>query len=451
MDYKKRAVLYLLRKKGNTAGIFLLITTVSIFLLSCFALLNASGKLAGDIRGAVGAEFYIRARMGVVSDGSGETTIMERHIRITDSEIERILSCGDIAYCNPVNYGYAKGEGLSFIPGEKHSEDNNMGRITALRYSAPDAGFADKTLSLAEGKHITAADTGSVLISSALAAANDLSVGDSLTLLSSELGETGGEYVDAWHGDRKSDVVTIIGIYDIITPLPNLTATAGRQENRIYASLDVLTALCESEQSVYTGEVGFYVTDPRELEPIVSKVRQIDDIDWETHFIRTNDLGYSEIADGLLKLGGLIKLLLVCVSAVSAAILTLALTLRIKARVPETGILLGAGITKREIIKQFLLEVLIVAAAAFVFSYAVSPPIIRMLGENMLTEPDIISAAELQNGMSGAVDTRGYLSLGIWRILLIYGCQLAAAVGCVFISSVPVLRLKPKEILTRMS
>lgn len=69
-------------------------------------------------------------------------TVMENHIRMTDNEIKRIQSCGNIAYYNPVNYGYAKGEQLTkgnpiaFIHGEKHTEDNNMGAVTALRYSA---------------------------------------------------------------------------------------------------------------------------------------------------------------------------------------------------------------------------------------------------------------------------------------------------------------------------
>lgn len=444
MDYKKRAVLYLLRKKWKAASIFLLITIVSTFLLSCFSLLNASGKLAEDIRKSIGAAFYIRARTGVVTDTDGKTTVTQRDIRITDAEISQILGCGDIAYCNPVNYGYAKSGMISFIPGEKHTEDNNMGQITALSYSAPNMGFSDVTLSLAEGRHITAEDTGSVLISSALASANDLSVGDNIDLLSAEFGEADGEYVDVRRGERKSTTAEIIGIYDINGGDAAAAPTAGRQENRIYASLDVLTALGESEPSVYTGEAGFYVTDPSELEQIVSKVRQINDIDWETHFIRTIDLGYSGIADSLLSMGDLIRFLLVCVSAVSAAVLTLILTLRIRARVTEAGILLSAGIPKGDIICQFLAEVFIVTAAAFVFSYVVSLGIIRVLDKHLPAE--LIGTKALHSGISD-----GYLALGTGQTLLIYGCQLAAVTVCVLLSSAPVLRLKPREILTKLS
>ena len=453
MDCKKRAGLYLLRKKGKAISIFLLIMVVSTFLISCFSLLTASGKLASDIRGALGAAFYLRASTGVVSDENGEMTVTENHIRITDNEIKRIQNCGNIAYYNPVNYGYAKGEQLTFIHGEKHTEDNNMGAVTALRYSALETDFVDEVLALAAGRHITEADTNAVLISSEVAAVNGLSVGDKIVLSSSEIGEAGGEYIDVWSGERKETVVTIVGIYDILEADANVTATAGRQENRIYASIDVLTQLAASEPSVYTGEVGFYVTDPKTLDEIVSKVQQIEEIDWKTHFIRTNDFQYSKISDSLTSLGDLIKILLACVSIVSAAILTLILTLRIRGRIPEAGILLGAGIPKGEIIKQFLLEVLSVAATAFLFSYAAGFGISHNLGNHLLADfqPNLINAAALQNGMSDAVSIDSYLTLGIGKTLLIYGFQLIVVVLSVLLSSASILKLKPREILTKMS
>lgn len=350
MDYKKRAGLYLLRKKGKAISILLLIMVVSTFLISCFSLLDASEKLANDIRQSIGAAFYLRASTGVGSDENGEITVTENHIHITDNEIKQIRNCGDLAYCNPINYGYAKGELLNFIPGEKHTEDNNMGQVTALNYSALETDFVDEVLSLTTGRHITEEDTNAILISSALASANDLSAGDKIVLSSSELGEADGEYMDVWSGERKKTEVTIVGIYDILQTNVNITATAGRQENRIYASLDVLTQLEESKPSVYTGEVGFYVTDPATLDEVISKVQQIESIDWKTHFIRTNDFQYSQIADGLLSLGDLIKILFIGVSVVSAAILTLILTMRSRGRIPEAGILLSAGIPKQEII-----------------------------------------------------------------------------------------------------
>ncbi len=453
MNYKKRAGLYLLRKKGKALSIFLLIMVVSTFLFSCFSLLNASEKLAGDVRKSLGGAFYLRASTGVVPDENGEMTVMEKHIRITDNEIKQIQACGDIAYFNPINYGYAKSEQLDFIHGEKHTKDNNMGQVTALYYSALEADFVDEVLSLTAGRHITEADTSAILVSSAVASANNLSVGDKIVLSSSELGESDGEYIDVWPDERKTAEVTIVGIYDILQYDVNISATASRQENCIYASIDVLNQLNASAPSVYTGEVGFYVTDPQTLGKTVTKVQQIEGIDWNTQFIRTNDFQYAEIADSLASLGDLIKILLVCVSIISASVLTLILTLRIRGRMSEAGILLGAGISKWEIIKQFLFETMIVAVAAFLFSYAATFLISHSLGNYLLADfqPNLINAATLQSGKSEAVNLGSYLSMGIGETLLIYGCQISIIVFSVLLSTISVLKLKPRDILTKMS
>lgn len=453
MDYKRRTGLYLLRKKGKAISIFLLIMVVSTFLISCFALLNASENLASDIRKSIGAAFYVRASTGVVTDEDGEMTVTENHIRITEEEIKQILACGDILTYNPINYGYAKGEQLTFIPGEKHTNENNMGQVTGLNFSALETAFTAEQLSLIEGKHITKSDSRSALISSSLAAANNLSVGDRITLKSAELGEIDGEYIDVWPGEKCQVEATVVGIYNILVPNGNVTATAGRQENHIYASLDVLTELGASEPSVYTGEVDFYVTDPDALGGIVSKVQQIASIDWETHFIRSNNFQYSKIADRLASLGDLVKVLLACVSVVSAAFLTLILTLRIRGRIQEAGVLLAIGTPKSEIIKQFLFEVLAVSTAAFLLSYAVSLVVINQLGAILLADfnLNLITDVVLQNGVSGAVEIGSYLDLGIGKILLIYVCQFATVTISVIFSSASILRLKPREILTAMS
>lgn len=453
MDYKQRAGLYLLRKKGKTISIFLLVLIVSTFLISCFALLNASENLASDIRQSIGAAFYLRASTGVVTDENGEMTVAENNIHITEEEIEQILRCGDISYYNPINYGYAKGERLTFIPGEKHTDENNMGQVTGLNYSALETAFVDEELVLIEGRHITKADSHSILISSSLAAANSLTVDDKINLESSKLGECDGEYIDIWSGEKSKIEATIVGIYDILQMSAALTATAGRQENHMYASLDVLTGLKASEPSVYTGEVDFYVTDPDMLGSIVSEVQQIESINWKTHFIRSNDYQYSKIADSLGSLGDLVKILLVCVSVVSASVLTLILTLRIRGRIREAGILLATGISKQEIVKQFLFEVLTVSIAAALLSYAALLGIINHLGNFLFADfsPNLLTDAVLQSGASEMLEIGSYLHLGIGKTLFVYGGEFVVIAISVLLSSVSILRLKPREILSAMS
>lgn len=453
MNFLKRAVLYSVRKKGKALILFLLIGIVSTFLISCFSILSAVETLTADIRKSVGAAFYIRANSNVVKNDRGEFYVEDKQIRITDDDIAKIKKCGDIAYCNPINYGFAKSEEILFIPGEQDNPDNNMGQITALRYSFLHSDFTDKVISLYDGKHIDQTSEKAVIISREVAWANGLSIGDKVVLKSAKFGVDGDRYTDMWQDTRKEIAVRVTGIYDILKEKISVTATATKQANRIYASLDVLSELGETEPSVYTGEVDFYVIDPVELTQIVPKVRKIDSIDWTTHFIRTNDFRYSGISDSMKSLSGLVKALLICVSAVSTAILTLILTLSMRHRVRESGILLAIGISKKEIWMQFLLETLAAAFAAFIVSYAACHAICGGLASMLFADyqKDLIVHEVLANGSNDFKESGVRLGLEIGKIMWVYLCQLVVIVLSVGISSLTILRLKPKEILYKMS
>ena len=448
MNFTKRAFLYLARKKGKTFGIFLLIAVVSTFLISCVSILNAADILTADIRKSVGAAFYLRANSSVTTN-KGEISIEKNNINITDNDIANIEKCGGIAYCNPINYGYAKSKEIIFIPGEKDNAQNNMGQITALRYSVLHADFAEKVISLQQGEHIIKTSEKAIIVSSEVAGKNNLSVGDKVILQSAEFGVENNEYTDVWRKDKKTTEVTIVGIYDILVKNTSATATAAKQENHIYASLDVLLSLGESEASVYTGEVGFYVVDPDELSEIIPKVRQIEEIDWKIHFIRTNDFKYSKISDSIKSLSDLIKVLFVCVSAVSAAILTLILTFGMRSRVQESGIFLAVGISKKEVLMQFVFEILIITLTAFVFS-CISYFIVREgLTDKLFADisSGFIASAILENEADTSLKDQGYLSLEFGKILMVYSVQFFVIMASVLFSTRIILRLKPKKIL----
>jgi len=455
MNFIRRAGFYIMRKKGKTFSLFLLTAIVSTFFISCFSVLNAAEMLTAEIRRSIGAAFYVRAGASVNTDDNGRFSLVQNSIHITDEDIAKIMQCGDISYCNPMNYGYAKSNEITFVPGEQDNQDNNMGQVTALCYSALHTDFTDGTIFLSAGGHITGTSRATIIISSEVAAKNNLSVGDTVTLVSAGLGTDAGSYTDSWQGDRGESRVTIAGIYDILKEHTSAaeTATAGKQENRIYASHDVLNALKESEPSVYTGEVGFYVTDPAELTKMLSKIHQITSIDWKTHFIRTNDFQYSKISDSMLSFSNLVKVLLACVAVVSAIILTLILALGMRSRIRETGIFLAVGISKEEILLQFLSEALTVTITAFVFSCAVWPLIRENLANRIFADfrPELMVSVALENGKDASLKRSSYFNPGVWKTFIIYGCQLITVTASVFLSAVPILRLKPKEIFTKMS
>lgn len=448
MNFTQRALLYVSRKKGKTFGLFLLNFTVAFFLVSSFGVLNASKMLSRDIRTSFGAAFYIRAKTEISINDFGETEVREDGATITQNAIDDIMKTGGISCCNPINYGFAKSNDIRFIPGDRHTPESDMGSVIALSFSSLAPNFTDKTIELIAGNHITESDRGKILISEQLANANHLSVGDFVTLTHAKLGEIDGEYIDEIPVKTDFSRVEVAGIYRLNVEDTAPKPTAGLLENGIYASLDVLNELKESEAGVYTGEVGFYITDPAELDGVIWRVRSLKSIDWTRHFIRTNDFQYSQISDELLTLGGLTKSLLVCVSAIGTAVLVLILTLCIRGRMREVEILLAAGVSKGEILAQFLIEVLFVTALALIFSHAASMCVLGLLERTLFGElPDLLNAKTLTAGATGG----SYMKLGGAKISLIYLCHMTAAAASTLISSAEITRLNPKEILSKMS
>ena len=451
MNFIQRAMLYISRKKGKTVSLFLVVFVVAVFLISCFGVLNASERLSRDIRTSLGAAFYIRANTEVSMNENGGTEVKENDIHISQKEIDEIMQAGEIKYSNPINYGFAKSDGIHFIPGDKHTKENNMGKVTALNFSALAPDFTDETVVLIEGKHITEADKGKILISEQLASANHLSVGDTLTLTHAKLGEADGAYIDEIPVKTAFVQVNVSGIYHLNIEDTSIKPTAGIADNGIYASLDVLDGLHESEAGIYTGEVDFYVTDLVKLESIIRNIQLLQSIDWTTHFIRTNDLGYSKIEGQLSSLGDLVKILLILVSVVSTAFLTLLLTMRMRGRMQEAGILLAAGVSKGQIMAGFLLEVLSVTIIALILSYAVSLCVTGFLGHSLFgaLQPNLLNEQTITAGIGDSLQIENYLKLSLIEILLIYFFQLSVIIASTLVSSTMIMRLKPKEILSR--
>lgn len=453
MNFIQRALLYISRKKGKTVSLFLVVFVVAVFLISCFGVLNASERLSKDIRTSLGAAFYIRANTEVSMNENGETQVKENNIHISQKEIDEIMQAGEIKYYNPINYGFAKSDAIQFIQGDRHTAENNMGKVTALRFSALAPNFADETAVLIAGKHITETDSGKILISEQLANTNHLSVGDTLTLTHAKLGEADGAYIDEIPVKTTYAQVEVLGIYKLNIEYTSIKPTAGVADNEIYASLDILDELHECQAGIYMGEVDFYITDPAKLESITHNVQLLQSIDWTTHFIRTNDFQYSKIADQLSSLGDLVKILLVLVSVVSTAFLTLLLTMRMRGRMQEAGILLAAGVSKGQIMAGFLLEVLSVAIIALILSYIASLGVTGFLGHRLFGElqPNLLNEETIITGIQNSIQIENYLKLSAIETLFIYLYQLAVIATSTLVSSLAIMRLKPKEILSKMS
>ena len=121
----------------------------------------------------------------------------------------------------------------------------------------------------------------------------------------------------------------------------------------------------------YDNGVDFYVDDPGEMEKIASQIKALD-LDWDSFTLTIDNSAYEAVASPLTAMQNLIVWLIVGCVAVSVGILVLILSMWIKQRRHETGILLSVGISKSRIILQYTVEVLMIAIVAFGLSFFTS-------------------------------------------------------------------------------
>ena len=449
MHICKRTVLYLRRRKGKATLLFLIFFLVSALLLICFSVLSGTDQAAKDLRSRIGAAFYIRPYQQMIFEAG---TIREGEIPvISQRSIDETIDTaqGQVKTYNTEHYGYAKSEQLHFLPGFGDNEASNMGQVTAVRDSRLTDVFLNGKYELLAGRHIQPEDENKILISAELAAENGLKVGDAITLFHARLDRQDGEYIDAIPRKTVSVVGEIIGIFQCNGTADSADSpTAGKAVNHIYSDCHLLVNLQEQQEGIYEGEIAFYIADPLELDALLERVEAIGSIDWSNHILRENDFQYEQISGQLQNLQKLALALIFIVSALSIVILMLILLLRIRERIHEAGIYLSMGKSKAEIIGQFTMETWVLLFAGFGFAFLLwflCSDIANAFLFGTLAQGT--GAAILQTGGSPS----NYLRPDLFRSGVLFAGELAVVLLTVLAASGAILRLKPKEILTRMS
>lgn len=143
----------------------------------------------------------------------------------------------------------------------------------------------------------------------------------------------------------------------------------------------------------------------------------------------------------------------------------LILTMWSRTRIHETGILLSIGIRKISIISQYITEVLLIAVIAFFLSYFPATIVADQVGSYLQSAPEQIETLEDTEGL--VADNRSNTSndetdtnvsmpdldvqIQSEEMIMLFILGIGIVVISAGISSISTMRLKPREILTKMS
>ena len=256
----------------------------------------------------------------------------------------------------------------------QYSDDNkykNLFDVEVHTSTEFDNKFVSKSFKLIEGRHIVATDKNKVLIHKALAEKNNLKIGDILKATKNS------EDYNASKISKNEYDLEIVGIFE-----SENTEREGSKleipENLILTDIYTLKTLYGySDGNVkYTNAI-FNTSD--NVENVLSKVNNIS-AEWNKYTIVKSEDTFLALSKSFDSLDKIINMVLIGAIVAGVIILSLVLAFWIQGRIHETGILLSIGVSKVNIISQYVIELLLISILAFGASYFSSKIISQNVG-----------------------------------------------------------------------
>ncbi len=445
MNFFKRAYLHTIRKKAKSVIMFFVLLIMATLTLVCISIQTATNTAALNIRRSLMGSFTINAK--AVNTQLNEDTI---------SKILKINGMTD--NYNLRSYYHAEYQNIERIPLNISTDGaaqipegyEHAGKIISNSHSEQDTYFKEVGFELVEGRHIVDNDNKVIIINKKFAVANNLMVGDTIVLRSLNKTDRSVEVkiVGIYVETQKQDAIGMAPSYDLYD---NITFT----DHKAYSQINFTT-----EQNHYQyGD--FFVNDPAELDLIISNVKKLDGMDWDSCIITKHDVEYQNAKKALEALQNLITVIIIVLLFVCVVVLSLILLMWIRNRTYETAVLLSIGISKGKIVLQHMTEIFLITIFAFSLSVISSSLIAQNVLDSLLqqvVESEQVIAKDLTNGttIEAEVVTQPptqtiAVNISIQDFVQVCGIGFMVIIASLLLASYPIFKLKPKEIFSKMS
>lgn len=445
MNIWKRACLYSIRKKGKSLTLLAFLLVMATLLLTCLSIRSAAEAANANIKKALLGYFTINAKQAAGG--------------IPEDAVSRILAIDGLSGKHALrSYSYAAyydadGNRLEINTGgaaQVPEGYENAGKIVANSHSQEDNYFTEGGFVLTSGDPIAMKDGNTVLIHEKFAQRNSLDLGDTILLgdISGESRTIPVKVAGIFTNTKEQDSAAMAPSYDLY-------------DNILFADLSTVSFLLYGTDGAIHVQYGdFYVNDPNELDRIMAQVQEMDGVDWEDCRLTRYDNDYQNARESLKGLQNLVFIAIAVVSAICFFVLALFLTLRLRGRVHETGVYLAMGISKSAVLAQYMLEVFLTAVIAFSVSYGTSALIVDQVGDSLLSQvtAESYETVDLTSGIPaekepaadlGLAEIKMEISIKDYLAVCVFGMVLCLVSTA--LAAYPIIRMKPKNILSQMS
>ena len=415
MNFVKRAYLYTTRKKVRTILLFSIILIMATLLIVCFSINSSSDMANSNVRKALKCSFTVNAK--TLENGLDENIVNQilNIDGITDSYNLRSYTVAEYSDLSNNKLKTRDDVGLKVY--------ENAGRVVGDRYSEKDNYFTEESFKLINGEHITPDKKQVALVHEDFANNNNLKIGDYIVLNNIEGNESGVEVqiIGVFTSTRKSDTEEYMDTTNLF-------------ENIIFTDLNTISKLIYETDGENSQYGDFEVEDPEELDNLITEMKKIENVNWESCVITKNDSNFKNTKEALEGIQQIVSTAIIIIFIISIILIVLILNLWTKHRINEIAILLSIGISKKDIIWQQIIEILMVSVPAFILSFLTSSIATKIVD------------CKLISSITNSIE----ISVNIFDWLLVSGIGLLIILVSTIISIYQITKIKPRDIFSRI-
>lgn len=452
----KNAFAYVTRKKLKSIILLLVILSMSALCLISLSIKDATNKASREtfknITNSFSMEINRRTNPGTPR---GAGNIKGQDIKkISESEnieyyVKRINSVADLVDNDIVQTE----ETLANESPERARNFKRTVMITGVNDSEKETKFVSGAFSLVEGEHLATGDKNKVLLHKDLAEKNNLKLGDTIKIKSNLFD------ADNEKGADETVEVTIKGLFDGHNK-GGVSVAQELYENTIITDIDTAARVYgNTEDTAVYQDATFFVKGDKNLDSVIKDLGKLD-VNWREYNLIKSTSNYPALQQSISGIYSIADKLFIGSLIFAGAVVSLLLFLWMNARKKEIAVLLSLGISKANVLMQFLAELIFISIPAFVGSYFVADRIGKKLGNDILNKVtgDIAKQIARQSAsgqLGGGAEVDGFnktltsldiniLPESMLYVVLFMGLVLVLSLA---ISSANIIKKNPKELL----
>ena len=419
MSIFNRAYLYIIRKKVRSSILFLIVTLISFFLLSGSVLNTTVNNISKNLYKDVNFGFNIES-----ADKSNKE--IEKDTLKKIEELKGITTKNYI-FSKPVVVEGKKvvQENQNITLNDEIKNKSNLVMMNGITASKSNIDFKSEVLKLEKGRHIEENDKNKIMIHEKFSELNNVNLGDKIKLSQ----------------EGKTLELEIVGIYSGEKTNTFSGLSSDFIENTVYTDYKSSQELSNLIANNKVTSVEYGVEDPTKLDDVI---KNVENLGINNLMVSKSNKNYELVTSSVESITKITNMIRIGSVVVGVVILSLILMFWVRERTYEIGILLSLGTSKVNLVLQFIVEVLLVTIVGLMIAIGIEIATIKYLASNVGS----IFSEELPKSIADELMKMSVNGIDIVNLVIV---MIAIVIISVVVALLPILKMKPKKILTNIN